>query len=112
MLFLTIEAQEAFLCVGSGDCWEITCYPEAPAEWGTAASIFPLSFVFAVFPSHIPLPISICSASRSLIVALFCAKVLPLLKTWMIVFTSGRRACVYDVSQEQNLALNTDQRGC
>lgn len=55
MLFLTIEAQEAFLWVGSAGSWEITCYPEAPVEWGTAASIFPLSFV-RFFPPTFPFP--------------------------------------------------------
>lgn len=56
--------------------------------------LFPLAFPF---PSA-----SVCSASRIVLVVLVCAKVLLVLKTWMIVLTSGQWTSIWDVNQEQN----------
>lgn len=98
MSFLTIGAQKAFL---SGVRWLLGDHMLC-SHYVSSISFCACSCSL----SHSPFPsASVCPASRILLVTLVCAKVLPVLKTWMIVLTSGQRTSICDADQEQNWYL-------
>lgn len=95
MLFLTVGAQRAVL---SGVRWllgdhMLCCHYFSSVSFCLLyLQLFPLTFLF---PSA-----SVCSASWIRLVALVCAKVRSVLKTWMIVLTSGQRTSICAANQK------------